>query len=667
MRLAMVTPMPPAKSGIADYSAALAGPLGELAELTVISDTPEDFDPRCYDLVIYQLGNNPHHALAYEMALRHPGVVVLHEANLHHLVVHLTVTRGDWDAYFREVEYEGGAEALARACRARAGEIGPDYDGLPLIRRVLERSQAVIVHSRYVAEQVRAAGYGGPVGVVPHGAWIPAVSGFPYRHKLGLDETIPLVGIFGFLKPYKRITEALHVFRRLVRLEPQAKMILVGEPHPDLPITPLIRRLELQDSVRLLGFVPIEDFTGYMAACDIVLNLRYPTVGETSGSLLRALGLGRAVVVSDVGAFRELPEDICLKVPVDANEEEVLFEYLNLLVAQPTLARQMGERARQWAVRECRWEVVAQKYLSFLEQVAAGTAGFASAATEAGSPKQDFSTTARPKVPEPQAVEEEYILGWAQGDADRAYIETHLSRLEKTLSLIPPGGAEDRILEMGAYLQITPALKTRLGYGEVRGCYYGPAGKVDHKRVVSAAGEVFECDLDLFDAEKDVYPYPDEYFATVLCCEVLEHLAVDPMHMLAEINRVLRPGGRLVLTTPNIASLRAISALLLGYHPGLFSVYLKPSSEPSGEARHHREYTPIEIHLLLEDAGFEVERLETGPFRQAPAPQLAWVRHLLERYRLSTELRGEGIYAVGRKKGAVKNRFPEWLYSPSEQ
>ena len=63
--------------------------------------------------------------------------------------------------------------------------------------------------------------------------------------------------------------------------------------------------------------MPIEDFNGYMAACDIVLNLRYPTVGESSGTLLRALGMGKAVVVTDVGSFREYPDEICLKAPVD--------------------------------------------------------------------------------------------------------------------------------------------------------------------------------------------------------------------------------------------------------------------------------------------------------------------------------------------------------------
>ena len=78
-----------------------------------------------------------------------------------------------------------------------------------------------------------------------------------------------------------------------MRLAPNARMILVGEPHPEFPIEPMIRTLGLSAHVRVLGFAPIEDFVGYLAACDIVLNLRYPTVGESSGTLLRALGAGQ--------------------------------------------------------------------------------------------------------------------------------------------------------------------------------------------------------------------------------------------------------------------------------------------------------------------------------------------------------------------------------------
>lgn len=655
MRLAFFSPLPPRKSGIADYSAPLLERLRKRHEVTVFEDSAGEFDPAGFDIALYQIGNNPHHACAYRTALKHPGVVVLHEFNLHHLVAELTINRDDWDGYLREAEYDGGPEALAYARRARTLEVGPDYEGVPMLRRVFERSKAIVVHSRFMERKVRQAGFGGPLARIPHGAWMPEVDRMGYRHRLGIDETTVLAGVFGFLKPYKRIAESLRAFRRLLRLEPRTKMILVGESHPDLPLASLIESLDLTASVRRIGFAPPEDFVGYLAACDIVLNLRYPTVGETSGSLLRALGLGKAALVSDVGSFEELPDDICLKVPVDAAEEDLIFEYLNLLVSRPDLRRQLGASARKWVERECNWDLVADCYSEFLESVVSGR--------EWERPERDEAAAEPPARAEP--VSEEYVLGWTAATAgDKQYADTHLTRLAKTLEITPPGGPEDRILEMGTYLQISSSLKTRLGYGEVRGCYYGTLGEVDHRSVRSAEGECFECDVDLFDAEKDRFPYPDEHFATVLCCELIEHLAEDPMHMMAEINRILVPGGQLVLTTPNIASLRAVSAILQGFHPGLFPAYLRPADGgEEAEARHNREYTPREVARLFAGAGFEVTLLETGPFRDEPKPEHGWVMHLLERYRLSTELRGDGIFAVGRKKGPVGDRRPEWLYN----
>ncbi len=653
MRLAFFSPMPPSTSGIADYSEALLSSMRLLADVTVFADAEAPFDPSNFDLALYHAGNNPHHAFVYETALRHPGVVVMHESNLHHLIADITIRRGDWDAYLREAEYNGGPEALARARCVRALEIGPDYEGLPMTRRLLETSRAVIAHSRHMACEVRNAGFRGPIARIPHGAWIPDVDRLAYRQRLGLDETTPLIGVFGHLKPYKRIAESLRAFRRLLRLEPRAKMILGGEPHPDLPVASMIRGAEFGAAVRMLGFVPGEHLAGYISACDIVLNLRYPTVGETSGTLLRALGLGRCVLVSEVGSFAELLDDICLKVPVGPGEEDVLFEYLNLLVSRPEIALAVGSRAKQWVERECNWDLVARRYAAFLECVHNGTEW---RDEDAPAPEPEPETAGAP-------VDGGYILSWAANEESRAYVETHMTRLEKTLAITPPGGPDDRILEMGAYIQITPALRTKLGYGEVRACYYGQAGEVDQKRVSTPEGEIFECKIELFDAEKDTFPYQNDHFSTVLCCELIEHLANDPMHMMAEINRILKPGGHLVLTTPNIASIRGLAAILLGYHPGFFPAYIRPSDGEETEARHNREYSPREVHLLLVDAGFEVVLLETGPFRDEPKPELLWVNHLLERYKLSTDLRGDGIYAVGRKTGAIKNRYPAWLYS----
>jgi len=650
MRIAFVSPMPPAKSGIADYSAALVAPLRDLAAVDVFEQQPPGFRASAYDEIIYQIGNNGFHAGAFEMALEHPGLVVLHEANLHHLITDLTIRRNRWDLYLAECEYDGGPAALEFAKRVQRLEVGPDYDGVPMLRRLLERSRGVIVHSRFCAGAVRAGQYLGPLSVIPHGAWISDTPAMPWRYRLGLDETAPLIGVFGFLKPYKRIAESLRAFRRLLRFEPRARMILVGETHPDFPLKEMIRGLNLGPFVRLLGFTTEEDFTGYMAACDIVLNLRFPTVGESSGSLLRALGLGRACVVSGVGSFAELPDSVCLKVPVGSAEEDTLFEYLNLLVTRPRLARVLGEEARAWVRRECSWPKVAERYVQFAEAVHAG--------------RHQEPSLALPETPEaaapPPEITAEYIIGWAADDEARNYVDIHKDRLVRTLELTPPGGPDDHILEMGSYLQITPALKTKLGYGHVHGCYYGPLGRIDHRQAASQGGEEFACDIDHFDAEKDIYPYADGYFAAVICGELIEHLFSDPMHMMAEINRVLRPGGTLVLTTPNIASMRALHAILQGYHPGFFPAYLKPGE--TNDARHNREYTPKEIWQLFYYAGFEMMNLETGEFRDDPRPHHIWIEHLLERYQLPAEWRGDGIYAVGKKVAAVRERFPAFLY-----
>jgi SAM-dependent methyltransferase len=531
-----------------------------------------------------------------------------------------------------------------------------------MTRRLLDASRGLVVHSDFVAREMRAQGYQGPIATIPHGAWIPQTERNTTRQSLGLDEHTPLIGAFGYLKPYKRIAESLRALRRLVKLDPRVRMILVGEPHPEFPVAQLIRTLGLSEHVRVLGFTPIEKFVEYIGACDIVLNLRYPTVGETSGSLQRALGLGKAVIVSEVGSFSELPDDACMKVPTapekTQEEEDFIFEYLNVLVSRPDLARAMGDRARQWVERECNWGASAARYVAFLSQFREGRTPAWGHDSRAGEPESE---------PEPPQFVEDLapagISAWVAPEA-REYAGQHQTRFLHTLGMTPAGDESKTVLEMGAYMQITPALKFQVGYGTVRGCYFGKLGDVDHKSIVSENGEIFECAVDHFDAERDVYPYPDESFDTVLCCELIEHLFSDPMHMMEEINRILKPGGHLVLTTPNLGSRRAISAVLQGYHPSFFPAYIRPRRQgEEAEARHNREYVPMEIQHLLTDAGFETIRLETGEFLDEPHPEHGWVDHLLERYRVHQTLRGDGIYALGRKTGPMRERWPAWLYS----
>ena len=368
--------MPPARSGIADYSSALVRELLYLADVTIFQKAAPDFDPAAFDIALYQLGNNAEHGFVYEAALRFPGVVVMHEANLHHLIAEITIRRGDWDGYVGECDFEGGELARKRAETARTLVAGPDYEGVPMLRRIASVSRGVIAHSQYVMSRVREAGFRGPGAVIPHGAWVdpaPSPGGHAgnrssVRSRLGLDEATPLIGSFGYLKPYKRIAETLRALRRLVRIDPRVRMILGGEPHPDLPLavsapnTPdrafrARARLYVRTRVRRLH--------------QRLRHRRQPAPSHRRRDFRQPsarLQRRAARLVSDVGAFAELPDEVCLKVPSARVKRTLIFEYLHLLVTRPDVGRQIGESARQWVARECAWSVVARKYVGFLQR-----------------------------------------------------------------------------------------------------------------------------------------------------------------------------------------------------------------------------------------------------------------------------------------------------------
>ncbi len=580
MKLAYFSPLNPRRSGISDYSEALLPHLGKLAEIEIfVEDYAVEnaeiarlcpvhdwraFEPSRFDAVLYQMGNNPYHVYARDMALQVPGVIVLHEFNLHYLAADATVLRNDWDTYLRELERDGGAAALEHARRARRGEVTLEFDRYAMNRSLIEASLGVIAHSHYVEGLIRKDGHANPVAVIPHGVAPACPDREPGRKRLELAPDQPLFGAFGFLKHYKRIHSVIESFSRLTRYRPEARLILVGEEHPHYPLRPLIRDLGQEERVRILGHVPLNEFTEYIAACDVCLNLRYPTAGETSGSLLREMSLARPVIVSDVGAFSELPDDTCIKIPAgpESSEPEWLFEYMNTLVNRPDLARALGQSAACHVRRECNWEKVAARYIDFLSTFAKPTAAMGGKSEPSGESLA------------------ECVLAFSNHSPESAnYARTHMRRFLRTLELTPRGGPGKSVLEMGCYMQMTPALQLQLGYEEVRGCYFGPAGVSHYKTVAAPDGREFSCHVDLFDAEKDTYPYEDGGFDTVLCCELIEHLYNDPMHMMAELNRILKLGGHLVLTTPNITNLRALHAVLLSYHPGFFHTYVKPKPD----------------------------------------------------------------------------------------
>lgn len=638
-RVAFFSPLPPARTGTADYAAELIPELKKLVDLHVFDRVPRAFDPASFDNVVYQIGNNPFHLEIYEMALRHPGIVVLHEANLHDLIRGMTAHQPD--IYWGEVYYEIFGEEWPGKWSSDARPVENQPPSFTMMRRLLDRSKACIAHSSYVENAVRMKGFRGEMARIPHGIRVRDADGAAFRVRLGIASDQPLIGMFGYIRPGKLACECLGVFRNLLDFVPDAQLLIAGSPHPEVPLAETIALMKLECKVRVVDFQSLEDLDASIAACDVVLNLRWPTFGESSGITARAFGLGRTVVLFHIGANLDLPNGVCVPVPFDRHRDRTLLETLKWLLSSRAITEEIGSSAAKWASSTCDWATVARQYADF------------------------FSPRREPDQPAASDLDDRhlrrYLSRWVQPGSDRhRYLEEHRDRLIRTLQLTPRGTSADRILEMGCYLQITPALKNLLGYGEVRGCYLG-RGPNDRKWVSACDGETFDCEIDLFNCECDEFPYPEDFFATILCCELLEHLERDPMRMMSGIRRILKPGGILLLTTPNIVSLRSIQAVLTGDHPGYYSRYPDPGISP-GDHGHRREYTPTEIERLLTAAGFLVEHIETGNYGRSASGASNEVVRLLESGRFPSSLRGDCIFAVGRKESLPVNPRPGWLY-----
>lgn len=256
------------------------------------------------------------------------------------------------------------------------------------------------------------------------------------------------------------------------------------------------------------------------------------------------------------------------------------------------------------------------------------------------------------------AAIESFLRSLSISSDARLYLSEHLARLVRTLTLAPPNGRS--ALELGSYVYGSAVLQRVLGYRRVRGAYYSPAPGLDRKSLAIAGQPDFELDVDLFDAERHTFPYADGAFDLVLCGELIEHLLLDPMHLLYECHRVLAEGGCLVLTTPNSASLHAVASALHGRRsPQVFSKYPAPGNP---DVPHVREYTAGELGDTVIAAGFEIEALFT---EHIPGfDNSRWAQNILRREGFDTSLRGEQTYCIARRRaGLPRDRHPSWLYA----
>jgi len=350
--------MPPARTGVADYSAGLVAELRK----TVTVDILPEADPR-YEVSIYQVGNNPLHLPAYRAALCQPGIVALHDAVLQHL--HLgTLSR---EEYIDEFAYNYGEWMRDRArelwdSRSRSSADGVYYQ-YPLLRRLAERSKAVVVHNPGARRMVEAAVPSAKVVEIPHYFVPPALPQETdrTRSRLGLAPQEVVISMFGYLRESKRIGPALKALKAV----PAARFLLVGQfvsQELERALQPALK----SDQIIRFGYVSESEFWQLAGITDICVNLRSPSAGETSGIGIKMMGIGKPVLVTTGPETERYPELSVIRIDPGEPEAEMLAHYLRALADCREMRREIGGRAARHIVEHHTVEKAARMYLDLI-------------------------------------------------------------------------------------------------------------------------------------------------------------------------------------------------------------------------------------------------------------------------------------------------------------
>ncbi len=394
LRLAVFSPLSPKMSGIADFAEQL------------LLNLPENVQPECYiedyapahplireripvrphwefereqqrapyDLVLYELGNNVLHAYMLPYLERYPGVVDLHDFSILGLFQYLTR------------EYGWGAEAhrwLERERKLAGTRFGNVTDlnqleplKMPMTRWLLQHQRAVVVHSQWLKDHVEELeGEHCHIEHIPLGVDLGMVRlarppREELRRKYHLTQSAFVIACVGVANRLKRLPEVLAAFREFNLIYPESYLVLVG-PADRLvlrELTQLASRHRLRNRIRVLGHRPLPELYEVLDLADICVNLRFPTMGESSATLVAALAMGKPTLVSALGQYNEFPDDVCPKVPVGGHEKRVLVEYFCRFYEDPEWKQAVGDNARRY-VEDWAYHRIAARYTQLFQQV----------------------------------------------------------------------------------------------------------------------------------------------------------------------------------------------------------------------------------------------------------------------------------------------------------
>lgn len=367
MKLNWFSPLPPARTDIAHYTTRVLAALRAYAEVTLWTDQDkwdgsldEYAEVRRYkvrrirwaelnrgDMSIYHIGNNPlFHGSIWQVSQRHPGVVVLHDLRLHHFFAGLYRDRWrDLEAYLAQMEFYYGERGRTDAA-AWAMNVGPSIDEMaeryPLTLLGLENSLGVLVHTEEGLDQLKRMNL-----------WPVAYAPLPFAANNHVSGQLPSANgnssgppfhlvVFGYIDSNRRLDVLLKALAGFPHKD-QFHLNIYGQLADEKGVRKWIRSLGLRQMVTVHGFVPETELDAALRSSHLAINLRYPTMGEASGSQLRIWSHGLPSLVTEVGWYATLPTDAVAFVR-PSHETEDIQAHLRALLSDQERFRRMGEK-----------------------------------------------------------------------------------------------------------------------------------------------------------------------------------------------------------------------------------------------------------------------------------------------------------------------------------
>ncbi|WP_282939479.1 glycosyltransferase [Paenibacillus sp. RC67] len=383
--MAYFSPLNPQSSGISDYSEELLTKLkdyfdikifvnGYIPENSFIKDNFVVLDYKDHfneleqiKIRVYHMGNNELHSWIYDAIINYPGSVVLHDLNLYGFYIYTKYLRGDKTGFVNELAYSHGQKGLHAGEQLLTMNTYPNDQEFPMFKKVVEISNQVIVHSKWVKDKIEIeSDFQGSIVTIPSGILVneSSLTKVELKKSLQMDLNKISIGVFGNVIPNKRIDVILRVISELIKTNTNIELNIIGHCNSEMKehIMKNLKKMNINNYVKIIPGPSLEIFKKYIEASDLCINLRWPTFGETSATLVRSLGYGVPCIVSNVGSYMEYPDSCVWKVDVDEYEEELLLAYLMEIVNNPMLRNEMGAFGELYMKENHDFNVVAKLF-----------------------------------------------------------------------------------------------------------------------------------------------------------------------------------------------------------------------------------------------------------------------------------------------------------------